>query len=181
MGGDGRSRATEVFGAGGAAYLQTPPQARTSRAGEPFFSYDGAVRIGGVVTHASVNGGGRRARGSQCREYVIKVKLSAAEKESLAAAAGRAGLAPAAYLARAGLDAAEHRAVPVPVLWRDMLAEMVHASGLVRRAGVNLNQAVAKFNATGQPGPDLEPSVAYCLRVARHLDEVAVLVRRMLR
>ena len=74
MGGDGRSRATEVFGAGGAAYLQTPPQARTSRAGEPFFSYDGAVRIGGVVTHASVNGGGRRARGPQRREYVVKAK-----------------------------------------------------------------------------------------------------------
>lgn len=32
--------------------------------------------------------------------------------------------------------------------------------GLVQRIGVNLNKAVAKLNATGQAGPDLESSAA---------------------
>ena len=38
--------------------------------------------------------------------------------------------------------------------------------------------AVAKLNATGQPGPDLEPVAGYCARVARRVDEAAELVRR---
>jgi len=33
---------------------------------------------------------------------------------------------------------------------RELLGELIRASGLVRRIGVNLNQAVAKLNATGQ-------------------------------
>ena len=61
-----------------------------------------------------------------------------------------------------------------------MLAELIRASGLVRRAGVNLNQAVARLNATGEPGPDLGPAAAYCTRVLRHVDEAAELIRRRL-
>ena len=83
------------------------------------------------MTHASVNGGGRRARGPQRREYVVKAKLTAAEKASLTVA-GRARLAPAACLARAGRDAAGYRAVPVLVLWRSMLAELVLVCGGLR-------------------------------------------------
>ena len=62
------------------------------------------------------------------REYVVKVKLSAAEKASMAAAAERAGLALAAYLGQAGMDAAEHRAVPVPALQQEMLSVLARAS-----------------------------------------------------
>jgi hypothetical protein len=134
-----------------------------------------------VDAEASRRGGGRRERGRERREHVVKVKLSTAEKASLSAAAERAGLALAAYLGQAGLDAAENRAVPVPKMYRNMMAELLRASGLVRRAGGNLNQAVARLNATGAPGPDLDPAVAYCMRVARHLDEAAELVRRKLR
>jgi hypothetical protein len=50
----------------------------------------------------------------------------------------------------------------------------------VGRAGVNLNQAVAKLNATGQPGPDLAPAAAYCVRVIAHVDQAALLVLRRL-
>ena len=38
---------------------------------------------------------------------------------------------------------------------REILRELIRASGLVRRIGVNLNQAVAKLNATGQRSGDL--------------------------
>ena len=52
---------------------------------------------------------------------------------------------------------------------------------LVGRAGVNLNQAVARLNATGQPGPDLEPAAEFCMRTVRRADEAVELLRRGLR
>jgi hypothetical protein len=121
-----------------------------------------------------VETGGRRSRGQERREHPVTVKLSAAEKATLSGAAERAGKALATYLCEVGLDAAEHRAVPVPVMQREMLAELMRVAGLVRRIGVNQNQAVARLNATGEPGLDLGPSVAYCTRVLGH---VGVLVR----
>ena len=98
----------------------------------------------------------------------------------MAAAAARAGLAPAAWAGQTLMDAAEFRAVPVPVMQREMLAELMRVRGLVRSAGVNLNQAVARLNATGQPGPDLQPSAAYCARVLGHVDQAAEVIRRRL-
>jgi hypothetical protein len=108
---------------------------------------------------------------------VVKVKVSAAEKASMSAAAEQAGLAVAAFLGQAGLDAAEHRAVPVPVWQQELLRELVRASQLVRGAGANL----ARLNAGGEPGPDLGPAVAYCMRAIRHVDEAALLISRRLR
>jgi hypothetical protein len=48
----------------------------------------------------------------------------------------------------------------------------------VRRVGTNLNQAVARLNATGQRGEDLLPAAQFCARVIRRLDEAAEHVRR---
>ncbi len=132
------------------------------------------------MTQASARGGGRRTRGQERREHPVTVKLSAAEKATLAGAADRAGMALAAYLCEAAMDAAEHRAVLVPVLQREMLAELMRVAGLARRIGVNLNQAVARLNATGEPGLDLGPSAAHCTRVLGHIDEAAELIRRRL-
>jgi hypothetical protein len=52
------------------------------------------------------------------------------------------------------------------------------AAGLVRRIGTNLNQAVAKLNATGQRSEDLLPAAEFCMRVIRRLDEAAEQVPR---
>ena len=57
----------------------------------------------------------------------------------------------------------------------------MRASGLVRRIGVNLNQAVARLNATGQRSGDLLPYAAESLRRAERLDAVAEEVRKALR
>ncbi len=62
-----------------------------------------------------------------------------------------------------------------------MLSELIRAAGLVRRIGVNLNQAVARLNATGRPSGDLVPYAAESIRRARHLDAVAEQVRDALR
>jgi hypothetical protein len=132
-----------------------------------------------MAAEASPRGGRRRTRDPE-RRAPITVKLSAAEKATLSAAAQRAGMALAAYLCEAAMDAAEHRAVPVPKMQREMLAELIRVRGLVRRIGVNLNQAVARLNATGEPGLDLSPAVAYCTRVLGHVDEAAELIRRRL-
>jgi hypothetical protein len=61
---------------------------------------------------------------------------------------------------------------------REALGELMAAAGLVRRVGTNLNQAVARLNATGQRGEDLLPSAEFCVRVIRRLDEAAEQVRR---
>jgi hypothetical protein len=64
---------------------------------------------------------------------------------------------------------------------RELLLELIRASGLVRRIGVNLNQAVARLNATGQRSGDLLPYAAASLRRAERLDAVADEVRKALR
>ena len=61
---------------------------------------------------------------------------------------------------------------------RDALVELIAAAGLVRRAGTNLNQAVAKLSVTGQRGEDLLPAAQFCVRVIRRLDEAAGQVGR---
>jgi len=107
--------------------------------------------------------------------------LSDAELATLRAAADRAGLSLAAYVSGASLDAAEHRAAPVSEVQREALAELIRSAGLIRRIGGNLNQAVARLNATGQPGPDLGPAAAYCMRVVDRVDQAATVIARMLR
>jgi hypothetical protein len=62
-----------------------------------------------------------------------------------------------------------------------MLRELYRAAGLVRRIGVNLNQAVAKLNATGQRSDDLLPYAAESIRRAERLDAVAEEIRKALR
>jgi hypothetical protein len=126
--------------------------------------------------------GGRRPRGQVPRGHVIKAKLSAAEKAAVTAAAARAGLAPGAFIAQAAVDVAEDQVVPDAAVRRKLLAELTRAADLVHRAGVNLNQAVTRLNATGQPGHDLGPSAEFCMRAVRRVDEAArLLIRRGLR
>ena len=64
---------------------------------------------------------------------------------------------------------------------REALTELMSAAGLVRRIGTNLNQAVARLNATGQRSEDLLPATEFCVRVIRRLDAAAEQVRRSVR
>ena len=109
------------------------------------------------------------------------MRLSDGELAALSSAAGRAGLALSAYLGQAGMDAAEHRAAPVGDVQREALRELIRAAGQVHKAGVNLNQAVARLNSTGAAGPDLEPAAAYCMKVLGRVDEAATHITRRLR
>jgi hypothetical protein len=121
---------------------------------------------------------GRRSRQEVPRPRLVKFFLSDAELAEVQGAAGRAGLARGAFAAQAALAAARGSAAPGSSPVREALVEVMTAAGLVRRAGTNLNQAVAKLNATGQPGPDLVPAADFCVRVIRRLDEAAEQLRR---
>jgi hypothetical protein len=132
-----------------------------------------------MLSYSSM-GGARRPRERQRREYQVTVRLSAAERTTLAAAADRAGLALAASLVRAGMAVAEHRTGSITDLQRDALTELMVVGRLLRRIGTDLNQAVGRQNATGQPGTDLGPAAAYCMQVARRADEAIVLLRKSL-
>lgn len=123
---------------------------------------------------------GRRSREPARRLRRVEFSLTGEEFDVLAAAAARAGLARGAFAAEAALAAAQGAAVPVESLLREALAELIRAAGLVRRIGVNLNQAVAKLNATGQRSGDLLPYAIESLRRAQQLDAAAEAVRRRL-
>jgi hypothetical protein len=108
----------------------------------------------------------------------VQFSLTEEEFAEVSQAADRLGLARGAFAAEAALAAA--RGTPAPA-WspaREALVEVMTAAGLVRRAGTNLNQAVARLNSTGQRGADLLPAAEFCVRVIRRLDETAEQLRR---
>jgi hypothetical protein len=125
--------------------------------------------------------GGRRPRRGVKRSYRVEFSLTAEEFELLEAAAARAGRARGAYAAEATLAAAQGKPVGANTPLTELLQELIRASGLVRRIGVNLNQAVARLNATGQRSGDLLPYAMESLRRAERLDTVAERVRKALR
>jgi hypothetical protein len=109
---------------------------------------------------------------------LVKFFLTDEELAELDEAAGQAGLARGAFAAEVTLAAARGRPARVGSPLRDALVELMSAAGLVRRVGTNLNQAVARLNATGQRGEDLLPATQICIRAIRRLDEAAEQVRR---
>jgi hypothetical protein len=121
---------------------------------------------------------GRRSRQSTPRPHLVKFFLTDDELADLSDAARHVGLAKGAFAAEAALTAARGTAAPVGSPLRDALVELMRATGLVRRIGVNLNQAVARLNATGQRGEDLGPAAQMCSRAIRRLDNAAEQVRR---
>jgi hypothetical protein len=121
---------------------------------------------------------GRRSRQAAKRPRRVEFSLTEEEFDVLGAAAARAGLARGAYAAEAALSAASGTTSPADAPFREALGELIRAVGLVRRIGVNLNQAVAKLNATGQRSGDLLPYAVESLRRAQGLDAAAEAVRR---
>ncbi len=123
---------------------------------------------------------GRRSRQQATRSRRVEFTLTDQEFSDLDAAATRAGLARGAYAAQAALAIARNESGEADGPLRDALAELIRSAGLIRRAGVNLNQAVAKLNATGQRSADLLPYAAESIRRARHLDAAADELRKRL-
>jgi len=120
----------------------------------------------------------RRSRQAEPRPKVVQFSLTEPEYEQVSEAAGCRGLARGAFAAEAALASARGDPARVWSPLREALAEVMSAAGLVRRVGTNLNQAVARLNATGQPGDDLIPAAQFCARVVQRLDQTAEQLRR---
>jgi hypothetical protein len=99
----------------------------------------------------------------------------------VAAAAGRAGLAYGAFAAEATLAAARGVILTPDALLREVLGRLDRAMMQARRIGVNLNQAVAALNTTGQPGETLLPCAAESMRRTARLEAITDDVRAMIR
>jgi hypothetical protein len=141
------------------------------------------VELADVIDGAVGGGdgqGGRRPRQGVRRPHRVEFSLTSEEFELLGAAAGRAGRARGAYAAEVTLAAARGEPAGGVAPFPELLRELIRVAGLVRRIGVNLNQAVAKLNATGQRSGDLVPYAAESLRRAERLDAVAERVRKAL-
>ena len=123
----------------------------------------------------------RRSREITGRVRSVRFGLTDEEYGELDTAAAQAGMAKGAYAAMATLAAARGLMNPADSPFRQALTELIRAAGLVRRIGVNLNQAVAKLNATGQCSADLLAYAAESKRRAERLDAAAENVRRRLR
>jgi hypothetical protein len=130
------------------------------------------------VVIVSGEGVRRRSRQGVPRPKLVQFTLTLEEFEEVRQAAEWAGMARGAYAADATLAAASGVPDRTSSPLREVLGELMAATGLVRRIGTNLNQAVAKLNATGQRSEDLLPSAQFCARMIARLDETAEQVRR---
>jgi hypothetical protein len=112
----------------------------------------------------------RRTRNQGRRGRTVRFALTDAEYAELSDAARHAGLARGAFAAEAALSVARGVVVTPDVPLRDAFCALDRAALLVRKIGVNLNQAVAKLNATGQCSGDLVPYAQESDRRAARLE-----------
>jgi hypothetical protein len=112
----------------------------------------------------------RRTRNQGRRSRTVRFALTDQEYAELSDAARRAGLARGAFAAEAALSVARGVVVTPDAPLRDAFHALDRAALLVRRIGVNLNQAVAKLNATGQRSGDLVPYAEESARRAARLE-----------
>ena len=138
--------------------------------------------MAGTISGGSPTGpggqGGRRARQPVPRTRIVEFTLNAQEYALLLEAARQAGMARRAYVAQTVMAAAANGTTANPL--ELILIELMSAAGLVRRITTNLNQAVTKLNATGQPAGELSRYAADSTRHADHIDAVADAVRKAL-
>ncbi len=94
------------------------------------------------------------------RDRVVKVRYDDREHAALVAAAERAGLTVAGFLAGAGLSVAGQGPPPSQAADRELLVELLRLRLAIRRYAVNVNQAVATLHSTGDAPVWLARAVA---------------------
>jgi hypothetical protein len=104
------------------------------------------------------------------RDKVVKVRFDDGELVLLRAAAGRAGLTVAGFLAGAGLSLAGQGPPPSQAADRELLAELLRLRSAIRRYAVNVNQAVAVLHSTGDAPVWLSRAVAGADRAVMSVD-----------
>ncbi|WP_043726579.1 plasmid mobilization relaxosome protein MobC [Micromonospora maris] len=132
----------------------------------------------GVVRFGAQQRRRRRHNDADPRVHRVTVRLSTEELAAVTANAAAARMAVAAYLAEAGaaplVPAAN--APDGPGETSALLVELMGVHRQVRGAATNLNQAVARLHATGEPAGDLAASAAYVARIAARVDELVTAI-----
>ena len=114
----------------------------------------------------------RRARDQVPRRNRVVVRYSDAEHAAMLANAAAARLAPAAYIAAVSTSTPGRVAAPQPAAGyrADLLLELMGLHRQMRGAATNLNQAVAKLNALGEPVGALPALAKRVHRIAAAVD-----------
>ena len=148
-----------------------PPTARlgTQRlpdANAPDVSRPRGRRIPGMVDRKHLRPG---------RDRLVRLRYSAEEYAAVCDAARRAGYTVSGYVAEAALATAGQRETVSAAAGvdRELLVALIASRDQVARIGTNLNQAVARFHATGEPPPWLDRVTALTGRVILRLEDTA--------
>lgn len=115
-----------------------------------------------------------RRRAATARSVAMKLRLSPAERDSLAAAAREAGLTPSGYAAACAVAAATEAKPPRMDVRAAAIREVVMAREQLARVGSNLNQLTRQANTTGTMPAGLDVVLRMCAAAADSLDEATV-------
>jgi hypothetical protein len=137
------------------------------------------ARFGAVSTDMAR----RRPHADIRREHRLTAWFTGAEIAKIRLEAERHGMAPAAWLAKTGTDAAE----PGDTGGRgladdaaDAIADMNDATGVARKIGYEFNQALAALHSTGRRSPALEASGDAVARAVRRMEAATLRAAREL-
>jgi hypothetical protein len=131
--------------------------------------------------------GRRREQDSERRTLRLTPRFSGRERAEIEVAAASVGMTVNGFCAEAALSVARKQPRSDGVAQdREVLArlqrQLFEARTAVNRFGSNVNQAVAKLHATGQPPIDaLAHAVGLCTRAVRNLDLLVDELHRRLR
>jgi hypothetical protein len=130
-----------------------------------------------------------RPRGETVRDRRLTPRFTDAELSAIRAAADSAQMTLTGFCALAALAVARRkpgeagRAGEAPAGVEELAElqrELFAARNAVNRTGVNLNQAVAALNSTGQPPVWLEHAVSRLVNAVREVDTVVADIHRRL-
>lgn len=115
----------------------------------------------------------RRSREQVARTRSVRFDLSEVEYAEISAAAVRCGQSRGAYAAVVTLAAARGLSANPGAAAQQAVQAVDRAALQVRKNGINLNQAVARLHATGQPTGDLPRYAEQDMRLAARLEAMA--------
>lgn len=122
----------------------------------------------------------RKRQTGETRGCRIAISVNEEEHQELEIAARENRLTVSAFVADRALAAARRQAPKEPGPLREAMRDFNHATAQLQRTGTLLNQAVAAFNATGQPPGNLLQYARYTANVAYRVKQAADDVQRRL-
>jgi len=114
------------------------------------------------------------------RRNQLRVTLADEELAAFRAAAAAAGLATAAWLARAGMDQASGLSVPASAALRKAVEDLAAAGRQARTIGYALNRVVIALEAGGAPGDGPARAVRLSEQALARIDAATIAVTEAL-